>query len=266
MIDDKRRSEALERLRPAVEKARLYTGWDFPGMNVPRLLEPGPPWDYAALVRDYAGGARAALDLGTGGGEFVASIRDDLPQRIVATEEWHVNAPIAYRRLAPLGADLVWCHSLHLPFQGEALDLVFDRHEELEPSEVARVLRPGGAIVTQQVGPNNWIELQRYFGDATSGNRGNSRLADFGDIRGEYTRGFEVAGLRVVRSEQHDYKVAYQDLGDFVFMLLITPWTIPDFDIERDLYALLALEADCSTDDGLVMTWSRFLIVAEKRR
>jgi SAM-dependent methyltransferase len=158
----------------------------------------------------------------------------------------------------------VWCRSLHLPFRDETFDLVFDRHEELEPAEVARVLRDGGAIVTQQVGPNNWIELQRYFGDATSGNHGSSRLTDFGDIRGEYTRGFAAAGLRVVRNEQHDYKVAYEGLGDIVFMLLITPWTIPDFDIDRNLEALLTLEADCSTDDGLVMTWSRFLIVAEK--
>ncbi len=68
----------------------------------------------------------------------------------------------------------------------------------------------------------------------------------------------------MVRSEQHDYKVAYHDLGDFVFMLLITPWTIPDFDIDRDPEALLALDEDCTTSDGLVMTWSRFLIVAEK--
>jgi SAM-dependent methyltransferase len=264
MLSDEVRRERLDRLRPYIERARLFTGWDFPGLNVPRLLEAGPPWDYATLVRDYAGGARAALDLGTGGGEFVASIRDDLPQRIVATEEWHVNAPIAYRRLAPLGADLVWCRSLHLPFRDETFDLVFDRHEELEPSEVARVLRPGGRVVTQQIGPENWCELQRYFGDATSGNRGNSRLTDFGDIRSTYARGFESAGLRVVRSVQHDYKVAYQDLGDFVFMLLITPWTIPDFDIERDLEALLALEADRSTEEGLVLTWSRFLLVAEK--
>ena len=260
------RQEALERLRPSIERARVFTGWDFPGMRVPRLLEPGPPWDYAALVRDYARDARVALDLGTGGGEFVAGIRDDLPQRIIATEEWHVNAPIAYRRLQPLGGDLVWCRSLHLPFQGEAFDLVFDRHEELEPAEVARVLRPSGRVVTQQVGPNNWIELQRYFGDLTSGSRGNSRLAEFGDIRGEYARGFASAGLVVTRNEAHDYKVAYEGLGDIVFMLLITPWTIPDFDVERDLDALLALEAECSMDDGLVMTWSRFLIVAEKRR
>jgi len=264
MLTEGERTSALEALRPAVDKAREFSGWDFPGMNGPRLLEPGPPWDYAALVREYAHGAQSALDLGTGGGEFVASVRDELPPRVVATEEWHVNAPIAFRRLRPLGADLVWCRSLHLPFQGEAFDLVFDRHEELEPAEVARVLRPSGHVVTQQVGPNNWIELQRYFGDATSGNRGNPRLADFGDIRGEYTRGFQSAGLHVVRSEQRDYKVAYEGLSDIVFMLLITPWTIPDFDIERDLEALLALEADCSTDDGLVMTWSRFIIVAEK--
>jgi SAM-dependent methyltransferase len=254
----------MERLRPYIERARLFTGWDFPGMKVPRLLEPGPPWDYEVIVRERARGARAALDLGTGGGEFVASIRDDLPQRVVATEEWHVNAPIAYRRLAPLGGDVVWCRSLHLPFQGETFDLVFDRHEELEPAEVTRVLRPGGHVVTQQVGPNNWIELERYFGKATAGNRGDSRLTDFGDIRGQYARGFASADLRVLRNEQHDYKVAYGSLGDLVFMLLITPWTIPDFDVERDLETLLTLEADCSTDDGLVMTWSRFLLLAEK--
>jgi hypothetical protein len=64
--------------------------------------------------------------------------------------------------------------------------------------------------------------------------------------------------------EQHDYRVAYASLGDMVFMLLITPWTIADFDVERDLETLLALEADHTTEDGLIMTWSRFLIVAEK--
>jgi hypothetical protein len=142
--------------------------------------------------------------------------------------------------------------------------LVADRHEELEPAEIARVLRPGGAVVTQQIGPENWCELQRYFGGATAGNRGESRLTHFGDIRGQYTLGFESAGLRVGRSEQHDYKVAYASLSDFVFMLLITPWTIPDLDVGCDLDLLLALEDDYSTEDGLVLTWSRFLIIAEK--
>lgn len=259
-----KKKELLARLEPYIERARTFTGWDFPGMKVPQPLERGPPWDYETLVREYARGRQSALDLGTGGGEFVASVRDDLPATVVATEEWHVNAPIAHRRLQPLGVDLLWCRSLHLPFQNETMDFVFDRHEELDPEEVARVLRPGGIVLTQQVGNNNWVELQRFFGGATAGNRGESRLADFGDIRGDYARGFASAGLTVTRNEEHDYRVAYDSLGDLVFMLLITPWTIPDFDVERDVDALLALEQACSTDQGLVITWSRFLLVAEK--
>jgi SAM-dependent methyltransferase len=264
MLSDEERRSALERLRPWMERARTFSGWpqhDFPDFQV-RVLEPGPPWDYESLVREMARDASAVLDLGTGGGEFISDVRDSLPERVVATEEWHVNAPVAYRRLVPLGADLVWCRSLHLPFRDETFDLVIDRHEELSPAEVARVLRSGGKAMTQQIGPENWRELQRYFVDAKAGNR--SRIADFGDIRGEYARGFESARMHVMRSEQHDYKVAYGGLGELVFMLLITPWTIEGFDVERDLEALLAMEANCSTSDGLVMMWSRFLLVAEK--
>ena len=264
MTTEDQRRATLDRLKPYVERARSFAGWDFSGMNVPQPLEPGPPWDYAALVREYAKGTGSVIDLGTGGGEFVATIRDHLPPRTVATEEWHVNAPIAHRRLALLNVELVWCRSRRLPFQDETFDLVFDKHEELDPWEVARVLRPGGKALTQQVGPNNWVELQRFFGAATPGNRGDSRVADFGDIRGDYALGFAEAGLVVTRNEEHDYRVVYEGLGLLVFMLLVTPWTIPDFDVERDIEALLALEAECSTEDGLVMTWSRFLLVAEK--
>ncbi len=265
MLSERERKQALERLRPWIERARTFSGWfgltPFPDFNV-RLLEAGPPWDYASLVREYARDAQSVLDLGTGGGEFIADVRDGLPARVVATEEWHVNAPVAYRRLRPLGVDVVRARSLQLPFADGTFDLVIDRHEELSPSEVARVLRPGGRVLTQQVGPENWRELRAYFSSATAGNR--SRIADFGDIRGEYASGFADAGLRVTRNESHDYRVAYGGLGEMLFMLLITPWTIPDFDVDGDLEALLALEKGCTTSDGLVMTWDRFLLVAEE--
>lgn len=264
MLSESDRRAAMERLRPSIDRAGSFSGWDFPDMRHPVLLDPGPPWDYEALVREYGAAADRALDLGTGGGEFIVNVRGDLPPEMVATEEWHVNAPIAYQRLRPLGVDTVWCRSLQLPFRDEMFGLVVDRHEELEPSEVARVLRPGGTVITQQIGAENWCELQRYFGAATAGNRGDSRIVDFGDIRSVYTRGFSDAGLTVLRSEKHDYKVAYENLSDFLFMLLITPWTIPDLDVERDLELLLQLEQDCLTDDGLAITWSRDLIIAVK--
>ncbi len=261
MLSDEVRRAALQRLRPCVERARTFSGWSFPDIKV-RVLE-SPLWDYRSLVREMARGAQAVLDLGTGGGELLAGVRDYLPERVAATEEWHVNAPVAYRRLAPLGVEVVRARSMQLPFAEGAFDFVINRHEELSPAEVARVLRPGGRVITQQVGPENWRELRRYFDSATAGNRG-SRVADFSDIRGQYASGFAEAGLRVRRNEQQEYKVAYGSLEDMVFMLVVTPWTIADFDVERDLEVLLALEADCSTDEGLMMTWSRFLLVAEK--
>jgi hypothetical protein len=229
MTNEERRREALERLRPFVEQARGFSGWEFPGLQV-KHLGPEMPWDYEDMVHANADGRRCALDMGTGGGEVLARLRDGLPARVVATEEWAVNAPVAYGRLRPLGVDVVRCRSLQLPFPDRAFDLVLNRHEE------------------------DWRELRTRF----------PRMADFGDLRGEYSRGFEAAGLNITTNITHESKVAFATLGDLVFMLTLTPWTIPEFGVERDIDALLALEADLMTEDGLVLTESRYLLVAEK--
>ncbi|MCH8950306.1 MAG: SAM-dependent methyltransferase [Chloroflexi bacterium] len=247
------KSAALERLRPAVERARKFGGWVFSDLNI-RHLDPEPPWDYLRIVRERARDRRSALDMGTGPGERLAVLRDSLPQRLVATEEWVVNAPVAYERLTPLGIGVVHCRSLQLAFRDEAFDLVLNRHEELDPAEVTRVLQAGGVLITQQVGRDNWRELRRRFPRAT----------DWGDVRGAYTRGFIAAGLAVTADQQHEYRVAFPSLSELVFMLTVAPWTIPEFDLDRDVEALLEIESDCQTDDGLVLTESRFLIVAEK--
>jgi SAM-dependent methyltransferase len=241
----------VEALRPYLERARDFSGWDFSALEV-RHLGPPLPWDYERLAREQARGAASALDLGTGGGEVLARLRDALPPRTVATEEWAVNAPVAYRRLAPLGVDVVRCRSLALPFAGATFDLVLDRHEELSPGEIGRVLRPGGRVLTQQVGRSNWCELRRHV----------PRMSDFGDLFDEYTRGFAAAGLRVVLAEQHEFRAAFRSLGDLVYSLAAMPWTVPDFSLERDGEALLALEEECGTAEGLVLTEGRFVIVA----
>ncbi|MCH8025279.1 MAG: class I SAM-dependent methyltransferase [Chloroflexi bacterium] len=247
------KTAALERLRPAVERARKFGGWVFSDLNI-RHLGPELPWDYPQLVRERARDRRSALDMGTGPGERLAALRDSLPERLVATEEWPTNAPVAYQRLTSLGIDVVHCRSLQLSFRDEAFDLVLNRHDDLDPAEVARVLQPGGELITQQVGRDNWRELRRRFPRAT----------DWGDVRGTYTRGFTAAGLEVTADRQHEYRVAFPSLSELVFMLTVAPWTIPEFDLDRDAEALLEIESDCQTNDGLVLTESRFLIVAEK--
>jgi SAM-dependent methyltransferase len=243
---------ALAQLRPFVEEARSFSGWSFGGQV--RRIEPGEPWDYEAIARDYAANASYIVDLGTGGGEVLSRVMTGLPARCVATEEWHVNAPVARERLRTLGIDVLRASSLRLPFADTSFDLILDRHEELAPAECARVLAPGGTVVTQQCGPDNWREVHDFFPRATQ----------FEDHECTYPDGFVAAGLEIVRREQYEYRVAVRSLGDLAFMLLTAPWTVPDFDPDRDIEALLAMEDALGTKDGIVMTETRYILIANK--
>ena len=245
------REAAIEGLQPFAERARGFSGWKF-GVDA-RHLGPPLPWDYEELVRGVARGVTAVLDVGTGGGERLASMRDALPARVVASEQWHVNAPVAHARLAPLGVEVVQAADEVAPFARNSFDLVINRHSSPDPAEVDRVLRPGGMFVTQQVGRANWEELASHF----------PRLHDWGDLLGRYMREFRELGLNVSVRE-HQERVAYPSLGEFVYMLSVASWTIPDFDVERDIDALLALERDCLSDEGFVVTEDRYLLTARK--
>ena len=245
---------ARARLAPAVERARSFSGW-LPDVES-RRLTPGPPWDYGARAGELAAFAGSMVDLGTGGGERFAAICGGIVARAIATESWHVNAVVAQTRLRSLGIDVVLAGSLDLPFRGETFDLVLDRHEELAPREVARVLRPGGRLLTQQVTPDSWKELGTYL----------PRRTDFGDHFHTYQQELREAGLEIIDARLHEYRRAYSGLPDFVYMLCIAPWEVPDFDpLGSDLEALLALERDLMTSDGLVLTEGRYIIEAIKK-
>ena len=246
------RGVRIRSLQPWLDRARSLHGWDFGDIHS-RNLGPSLPWYFSACVLQRVAGRHSVLDMGTGGGELLAILLPAFYGRVVATEEWSRNAPVAFRRLTPLGVSVVRSRSLHLPFADATFDLVIDRHEEFDPPEVGRVLAPGGEFITQQVGHQEWRELRRFL----------PRMNDFGDLRLMYSRGFERLGFEVEGTE-HSYTVTYPSLGEIVFMLGVSPWTLPDFDLVRDLDALVAFEAQCSDAEGVVVTESRFLITARK--
>ena len=244
------RQAARERLGPYVERAQGFSGWS-PSVQS-RALGPSESWDYMARAKELAARAAAVVDLGTGGGERFATIIDGHIGRGVATEEWHVNAPVARKRLRPLGVEVVACSSRALPFVDASFDLVLDRHEALNPAEVGRILRVGGTVLTQQVW-HLWDELDEFF----------PRRSEFGDHFHEYQAGFQAAGMAIVDAREHVGMVAYGSLGDLVYMLCISPWDIPGFDpLGADLDALLQLEAATATNDGVVLSSGHYLIEA----
>ena len=245
--------QARERLRPHVEAAARFSGWiDFPQG---KLIGEDLPWSYTTRARELLAGATSVLDIGTGGAERLVGYLEGYTGRVVATEEWARNVPIAADALRPLGGTVVHCLDRQQPFADESFDLILNRHSELDPGDIARMLRPGGTVITQQVDGDCWPELRPFF----------PRKTDSGEIVRLYRDGFIAAGLDVRRAEERDRIIAYEDLGAMVYMLCVAPWTIPDFEpLGRDLPALLAAEAALTSDAGFVVNEGRSIIEAIK--
>lgn len=125
-----------------------FSGWDFPW--APGRWEEGEPsWDYPALVRARMAMVSSMLDIDTGGGEFLSSLKD-FPEKTFATEAYPPNIPIAKERLAPLRVQvLVPEQEGDLPLPDESLELVINRHGYFQIGEVHRGLKPGGIFLTQ---------------------------------------------------------------------------------------------------------------------
>lgn len=85
------------------EAARPFSGWDFGHIaDTGRMASAPLPWSYASRLLPFLRRARALLDLGTGGGEFLSQLQP-LPPHTCATEGYPSNLPLARARLTPLG-------------------------------------------------------------------------------------------------------------------------------------------------------------------
>ena len=147
-----------------LEEAQTHPvgGWDFSWLG-DRMNTKPLPWDFANLVDRLARGADTMLDLGTGGGEWLASL-PHRPRLTVVTESWHPNVVVARDRLAALGIEVVEVEGCldnddqgpegadgpRLPFEDDAFELVVARHEAF----VARIATSGGHFATQQ----GWVD------------------------------------------------------------------------------------------------------------
>lgn len=213
--------------------AQTFRGWDFSWLRG-RWVEDEPPWDYRTLVIERIHSAEAMLDMGTGGGEFLATL-PARPPLTVATEAYPPNLPVARERLGPLGIQVVEVadeHALALP--DAAFDLVVNRHEYYDVAELRRILRPGGRFLTQQVGMSELSELNDFL-DAPP-----YSAEPFWGL-GEKVSRLEMNGFEVLRVEEAHPASIFYDVGAVVYVLKVIEWQIPDFSVERYRDRLLAL-------------------------
>ena len=143
-------------------QAAPIEGWDFSWL-AGRATEERPSWRYSEIVAERITSVSTMLDLQSGGGEMLANL-PRMPALLVATEGYGPNVVIAKRLLGARGAYIVASEDDLLPFASEAFDLVTSRHPVATWwREIARVLRPGGTYLSQQVGPHSVRELSEYM-------------------------------------------------------------------------------------------------------
>lgn len=199
----------------------------------PRVHAASPPWDLDALAAEAVRGTTAVLEVTSG-------------------------AP----RIAPDGFTLVHLDPDvqdpgNLPYPERCIDVVVDRHGGYDAAEVARVLRPGGVLLSDQVAGDDVVDLHAVFGaplprphvtlDARAG-----RLAD--------------AGLDVTRREPWHGPLAFDDVAALVSYLTRVPWRSPaDFMVDGYGNTLIYLHMRAPAwGQPLVFTQSRFLLRAER--
>ena len=272
-MTDSETSASFEEL-VAHAMARPVRGWDFSVVG-DRIQEEGVPWDYAALVRQRMKDAQSVIDLGTGGGEFLAGI-GSYPECTVATECFAPNVGVAAARLHALGVSVVAAEEAldnyfwrapgaegargtprpGLPFKDRAFDLVINRHEAYAPDDVLRVLRPGGTFLTQQVGGGDDAEFRLMVGAPIG------QMYAWGAYEAEEQ--LVEAGFNVVVAREHAPVTRFADLGALVFYLRMVPWTVPDFEVTRYRDRLRDLHERMGRNGPLEVPGLRFLVEARR--
>jgi len=238
------------------EEAAPFIGWDFSHIY-DRWTEEHPPWSYEDLARAAITGVRAAVDLGTGGGERLGKLVDAFPERMFATEAYPPNLELARARLGPLGVTVLSYESADviggpLPFADGSLDVVLDRHESYDAREVARVLAPGGRFLTQQVDGRDKPDLLERFGLTPA----------FPQVTlDRFVAAAKAAGLIVERAEEWWGNSVFTDVGALVYYIKATR-TVPDFSVARYEPVLRAIEAELRTTGALRFHCGQFLLSA----
>lgn len=132
---------------------------------------------------------------------------------------------------------------------------MINKHESFDPSEVKRVLKAGGAFLTQQVGGLDCIRINETLG-AMDNEYKEWNLT-------EAMKGLKDHGFKLTSSREEYPVQRFYDIGALVYYLKAIPWQVPDFSLEKyeeELYTIYEMIKDRGYFE---VRQHRFLIKAE---
>jgi SAM-dependent methyltransferase len=239
------------------EENEAFRGWDFSRLDGKWESDP-LPWDYGSIVRQYLKSESVLLDMGTGGGEYLLTLSHPCSLTYV-TESYPPNIKLCREILSPLGIHVEEVSSdSYLPFENDFFDIVINRHESFDASEVSRVLKPGGVFVTQQVGGSNNRELASFILPELQGSQFAAHTLE------NNIRQLKDAGLEIEYFAEYFPMLRFFDIGALVYFAKIIEWEFPDFSVERCFDRLLELQKVLERNGVVTSREHRFMITAKK--
>lgn len=223
-------------------------GWDFSGMSV--LRQP-VPWDYRSVVLNFLRPTGDVLDIGTGGGERLASFAASF-RRGLGIDIDPDMIRLARERSATRNLEFRVC-SERLETIAETFDAVINRHAPFDLAAVAAHLKPGGYFVTQQVGERNMACVRAALGQPASPPPIERRQV-------------LASGLRLLAFGEYDVEYVVCDIQSLVFWLNALDALHADLDGSAALASAAVLNrilAGNVDERGFITNEHRYLAVAQ---
>jgi len=230
------------------------SGWDFSKVN---CVTEGPDLDIYREVRKVCRKSDLLLDIGTGGGEKVLPLADDV-LLLVGIDQDAEMVEAACQNAADAGAPNVRFLKMdaeRLEFPNDFFNIVSCRQSGLFADEAARVLVPGGRFLTQQVSEGDKLNIKQAFGRETG---------KPGALRDRYVRELKEAGFRDIDVIEFTIIEYFQSPADLIFQLKHTP-TLPDFGQSDEHFEILErFIRENRTEKGIRTNMERFILTARK--
>lgn len=239
------------------EKIAYIQGWDFSHINDRYEEEKDLPWDYYQVIKKYLTADMKVLDIDTGGGEFLLSL-DHPNVNLSAIEAYAPNVQLCKERLIPLGINFKEADSSCLPFNDDYFDMVINRHGSIDSKEIARVLKPGGLFISEQVGANNDRELIDLLLPQGSDIRFSKQYLE--NTKADFLK----SGFSII-DEQVAYRpICFYDVGALVWYARVIEWEFPGFSVTNNWQQLLKAQEILEREGVIEGTIHRYLIVVKK--
>lgn len=232
-----------------------FLGWDFSHIDN-RWHMDDLPWDYSSIVKKYLHNQHNLLDMGTGDGEYLLSFSHPFDKTYV-TEGYQPNYQLCVKKLEPLGIKVSFCNDDILPFSDESFNIIINRHESFNLSEVFRTLKPGGYFITQQVGAMNNHQLAEFILDTPHVINEMNTL--------NYNLEFaKKVGFTITDQNETYASLKFFDTGALVYYAKIIQWEFPGFSVIKHLEKLNDLDMILESNGFIDTIEHRYLIVARK--